>query len=268
MPEFTAQDVKKLRDATGAGMMDAKKALVENDGDFEAATKWLRERGLGKAAERSDRDNAEGAVAVARLGNVAALVQLRCETDFVAKSDDFVNMANDIAQLVVEKGEDAAASKQEAIDDLKITLKENIDLGRVVRVEAADGHALDTYLHVQSGRGVNGIVVELSVDDADMAHDVAVTAAFTKPNYVSRDEVPADDVAAEREALLKETQNEGKPEQAWEKIVEGKLTGWFKRYPGGVLLEQPFFAKDEKQSVKAALGDAEIVRFAQVVIGG
>lgn len=268
MPEFTAQDVKRLRDSTGAGMMDAKKALVETDGDFEAAGKWLRERGLGKAAERSDRENVEGTVAVARLGNVAALVQLRCETDFVAKSDDFVNLANDLAQLVVENGEAAASSKSDTIDDLKITLKENIDLGQVVRVEAAEGHALDTYLHVQSGRGVNGIIVELSSPDQEMAHDVAVTAAFTKPSFVSRDEVPADDVAAEREALLKETQNEGKPEQAWEKIVEGKLTGWFKRYPGGVLLEQPFFAKDEKQSVKQALGDTQIVRFAQVVIGG
>src|SRR5687768_14945792 len=225
MAEFTAQDVKRLRDSTGAGMMDGKKALVETDGDFEEATKWLRERGLGKAAERSDRENVEGTVAVARLGNVAALVQLKSETDFVAKSDDFLNLANDLAQLVVEQGEDAIAGKQSAIDDLKITLKENIELGRVVRVAAAEGNALDTYLHVQSGRGVNGIVVEITGGDQELAHDVAVTAAFTKPSYLRREDVPTDQVDTEREALLKETQNEGKPEAAWDKIVEGKLTG-------------------------------------------
>ena len=126
MPEFTAQDVKRLRDATGAGMMDAKRALTESDGAFETAAKWLREKGLGKAAERAGRDNVEGAVALAKLDNVAALVQLRCETDFVAKSPDFVNVANDIAELVVKEGEAAAAERSAAIDDLKITLKENI----------------------------------------------------------------------------------------------------------------------------------------------
>ena len=268
MAEFTAKDVKALRDATGAGMMDAKRALTENDGDFDAAGKWLRERGLGKAAERSGRENAEGCVAVARQDNIAGLVQLKCETDFVAKSPDFVNLANDLAQLVVEKGETAAGERRGAIDDLKVTLKENIELGQVIRIEAGAGNPLDAYVHIQNGRGVNGIIVELSGGDADLAHDVAMTAAFTKPAYVSRDDVPADSVDAERASLLKETQNEGKPEAAWDKIVEGKLTGWFKRYPGGVLLEQPFFAKDEKQSVKQALGDVDIVNFAQVIVGG
>ncbi|MGI8792553.1 MAG: translation elongation factor Ts, partial [Acidimicrobiales bacterium] len=266
MSEFTAKDVKALRDATGAGMMDAKRALVDNDGDFDAAGVWLRERGLGKAAERADRENAEGCVAVARDGNVAAIVQLKCETDFVAKSSDFVNLANDLAQVVVEQGEDAVATKQSAIDDLKVTLKENIDLGRVVRVDAADGHPLDAYVHVQNGRGVNGIIVELSGGDAELAHDVAMTAAFTKPAHVRRDDVDTAVVESERAALLKETQNDGKPEQAWEKIVEGKLNGWFKRYPGGVLLDQPFFAKDEKQSVQQALGDLEILNFAQIIV--
>src|SRR4028119_307856 len=116
MAEILAADVKKLRDATGAGMMDAKKALVESDGDFEAASKWLRERGLGKAAERSDRENAQGAVAVARDGNAAALVQLKCETDFVAKAPDFVALVNDLAELVAKSGEGAAAEKQAQID--------------------------------------------------------------------------------------------------------------------------------------------------------
>jgi elongation factor Ts len=268
MADFTAQDVKRLRDATGAGMMDAKRALTENDGDFEAGAKWLREKGLGKAAERAGRDNVEGAIAVARSGNTAAIVQLKCETDFVAKQDTFVNLVNQLAELVASGGEQAAESKKDAIDDLKITLKENIELGKVVRIEADPANALDTYLHVQSGRGVNGIIVEVKGGSDELAHDVAVTAAFTKPSYVRRDDVPQAEIDAERQAFEAETRNEGKPEQAIPKIVEGKVTGWFKRYPGGVLLEQPFFAKDEKQTVQQALGGAEIVNFSQVMIGG
>ncbi len=266
MPEFTAQDVKRLRDATGAGMMDAKRALTESDGDFETAAKWLREKGLGKAAERAGRDNVEGAVALAKLDNVAALVQLRCETDFVAKSPDFVNVANDIAELVVKEGEAAAAERSAAIDDLKITLKENIELGRVARVEATGAQVLDTYLHVQGGRGVNGVVVVLDGGDQDLAHDIAVHIAFAKPSVLRRDDFPAERVAEEREAFLKETQNEGKPEAAWDKIVEGKLNGWFKRFPGGALLEQPY-AKDDKKTVRQILGGATIVTFAQLLIG-
>jgi elongation factor Ts len=270
MAEFTAQDVKRLRDQTGAGMMDAKRALQENDGDFEAAGKWLRERGLGKADERAGRENAEGVVAAARNGNVAALVQLKCETDFVAKNPDFVALAEELAQLVASEGEAAATSaKAEAVDDLKITLKENIEVGRVVRVEAGDGNALAVYNHKQQGRGVNGVIVEVSGPEADeaLAYDIAQTAAFTKPTYVQRADVPEAEVESEKEALLKEIQNEGKPEAAWPKILEGKLTGWFKRYPGGVLLEQPFFVRDEKQNVQAGLGGATIVTFAQVMIG-
>ena len=266
MADFSAQDVKRLRDATGAGMMDAKKALVENDGDFDAAAKWLRERGLGKAAERSDRENAQGAVAVARDGNAAALVELKCETDFVAKAPDFVALVNDLAELVAKSGEAAVADKQTAIDDLKITLKENISLGEVVRFEAADGNVIDTYLHVQNGRGVNGVLVEVAGGNEELAHDVAVHIAFAKPGSLKREDVDAAAVEEERATLLKETQNEGKPEAAWDKIVEGKLGGWFKRVPGGVLLEQPY-ARDDKVTVSAHLGGAEVVRFAQVEIG-
>ena len=154
MADFTAKDVQRLRQATGAGMMDAKKALQENDGDFEAAGKWLRERGLGKAAERTDRENAEGAVAVATSadGSAAALVQLKSETDFVAKSPDFVVLVEQLAELVANEGEDAVSSRQDAIDDLKVTLKENIALGEVVRFTTSNGDVLDTYLHVQNGR--------------------------------------------------------------------------------------------------------------------
>ena len=264
---ISAKDVQALRQATGAGMMDAKRALEENNGDAEAAKIWLREHGLGKATERSDRENAEGAIALARNGNVAALVQLKCETDFVAKGDKFVNLANDIAQAVVDKGEDAVAEFNDALDDLKLTLKENIALGDVVRFEAPEGHVLDTYLHVQNGRGVNGILIELDGGTTELAHDIALTAAFSRPGAVTRDEVDPAQVASEREQLEKETLNEGKPENAIAKIVEGKLTGWFKRQPGGVLLDQPF-AKEPKQSIAQTLGDVKIARFAQLLIEG
>jgi elongation factor Ts len=269
MADFTAKDVQRLRQATGAGMMDAKRALEENNGDFDAAAKWLRERGLGKAAERGDRENAEGAVAVATSpdGTAAALVQLKSETDFVAKSPQFVALVEELAQLVATKGEDAVAARQDAVDDLKVSLKENIALGEVVRFAAAPGNVLDTYLHVQNGRGVNGILVELASGTRELAHDIAVHIAFGKPSVLTRDEVAAADIETEREALTSQTRNEGKPDAALPKIVEGKLNGWFKRVPGGVLLEQPY-AKDDKQTVQQVLGGATIVRFAQVLVGG
>jgi elongation factor Ts len=266
MAEFSARDVKALRDATGAGMMDAKKALTATDGDYEAAAAWLRERGLGKAAERAGRENIEGAVAVAVADGVAALVELKSESDFVAKSPQFVETANRLAETVATEGDSAVEKLKDAIDDLRLTLKENIEVGKVVRFAAESGDVLDTYVHVQNGRGVNGVVVELAGGSAELAHDIAVHIAFGRPAYLHRDEVPADEVAAERAALEAQTRNEGKPEQALPKIVEGKLNGWYKRVPGGVLLEQPY-ARDDKQTVAQVLGGARVVRFAQAIVG-
>ncbi|HEX4979678.1 MAG TPA: translation elongation factor Ts, partial [Acidimicrobiales bacterium] len=223
-------------------------------------------KGLAKSAERSDREAVQGAVALAKVDNAAALVQLKCETDFVAKNADFVNTANDLAELVAKQGEGALAERSEAIDDLRITLKENIGLGRVARIEAKDGQVLDTYLHVQEGRGVNGVIVLVEGGDQALAHEVAVNVAFAKPAYLRREDVPAEEVEAERATLEAQTRNEGKPEAALEKIVAGKLQGWYKRMPGGVLLEQPY-AKDEKKSVQQLLGSATVVEFAQVLIG-
>ncbi len=265
MPDFTAKDVQALRQSSGAGMMDAKRALTENDGDFEAAAQWLREKGLAKAASRSDRENNQGAVAVAVDVDevIGAIVELKSETDFVAKSDQFKDLAQEIATLVLVEGEDAASQKAAAIDELKVTLKENIELGRVVRFAAAPGNLLDTYLHVQSERGVNAVLVELAGGTPELAHDIAVHIAFTKPPFLTRDQVPADEVEAERASLEAITKAEGKPEQAWPKIIEGRLNGWYKER---VLLDQAF-VRDEKQTVTQLLGDARIVRFAQVVIG-
>jgi len=263
MPEFTAKDVQALRQATGAGMMDAKKALTENDGDFERATQWLREKGLAKAAARADRENTQGAVAVVVDGNVGAIVELRCETDFTAKSEGFTSLVGELADLVVAKGEQATAERSADIEDLKLSTRENVELGRVVRFEAAEGNILDSYLHLQDGRGVNAVLVELAGGSRELAHDLAVHIAFSKPPYLRRDEVPAEEVERERQALLEITKAEGKPEQAWPKIVEGRLNAWFAER---VLLEQKF-VRDEKRTIDQLLGDATLVRFAQVYIG-
>ena len=264
MPEFTAKDVQALRQSTGAGMMDAKKALQENGGDAEAATKWLREKGLAKATTREDRDNSQGTVAVAQVDRSAAIAELKCETDFVAKSDQFTSLVQEIATIVAIEGEEAAGKKKAAIDDMLVVLKENIELGRVVRFEAAEGNVLDTYIHRQDGRGVLGVIVELDGGTAELAHEIAVHIAFTKPTALTADEVPADEVAKERETLEAITRAEGKPEQAIEKIVDGRVGAWLKER---VLIDQPY-VKDDKQTIRQLLGDASIVRFAQVAIGG
>jgi elongation factor Ts len=260
---YTAKDVSTLRQMTGAGILDIRNALEETGGDIEEAAKALRMKGLAGAAKRSDREASEGAVAVARSGDVAAIVELRCETDFVAKAAKFVSLADDLAALVATKGEDAASELTDVIDELRATLKENISIGRVRRLVAEPGQVLDTYLHQQAGRGVNGVAVVVEGGTEELAHDIAVQIAFTKPAYLSRDEVPADEVAAERATVTEISRNEGKPEAAMEKIVEGRMTGWFKER---VLLDQSY-VRDEKQTIAGMLGSARIVSFAQVVIG-
>jgi elongation factor Ts len=256
----SAKEVQALRQATGAGMMDAKRALQETDGDAEAAGKWLRERGLSQSAARSDR-----AVAIASEGGAAAVVELKSETDYVAKSDAFTSLADRLAQAVANGGESATAEFQAELDDLKVTLKENIALGRVVRFDVAEGAIIDSYLHLQNGRGINGVLVEVTGGDSALAHDIALHIASQRPRWISRADVPPDTIAAERETLEKLTRNEGKPEQAIEKIVEGRLGGFFKDI-GGCLLEQAF-VKDNKQTVGQVLGEAKVTRFAQVEIG-
>ena len=149
------------------------------------------------------------------------------------------------------------------LEDLKITLKEKIELGEVVRFEAAPGNVLDSYLHIQGGRGVNAVLVELSGASEELAHDIAVHIAFARPKYLAREDVPADVIEKERVTLENITRNEGKPEAAIAKIVEGRIGGFFKDV---CLLEQPY-AKDDKQSVSQVLGSAKIVKFAQVEIG-
>jgi elongation factor Ts len=244
-------------------MMDCKKALEETGGDMEAAKQWLREKGLAASAKRDDRENTQGVVTLKVDGNVGAIVKLKCETDFVAGSDQFKAEAETLADLVLAKGVDAVTDRSAQLEELKIVLKEKIELGEVVRIEAAPGNVLDSYAHIQGGRGVNGVLVELEGGSQELAHDIAVHIAFARPKYLRRDDVPAEEIDSERATLETITRNEGKPEQAIPKIVEGRLGGFFKDV---VLLEQPY-AKDDKQSISQVLGGASIVRFAQVEIG-
>jgi elongation factor Ts len=260
---FTAKDVQTLRQSTGAGMMDCKKALEANNGDMEEAKQWLREKGLAASAKRDDRENTQGVVALVVSGNVGAIVKLKCETDFVAGSDQFKAEAQALAELVAAKGEAAVSERTAILDDLKITLKEKIELGEVARIEAAAGNVIDSYQHIQGGRGVNAVLVEIANGSVDLAHDIAVHIAFARPKYLSRDEVPADVVDKERATLETISRNEGKPEAALPKIVEGRINGFFK----DVCLVEQAYAKDDKQSVTQVLGGASIVRFAQIEIG-
>jgi len=263
MANYTAKDVAKLRQMTGAGMLDCKNALEEANGDLEEAVQILRLKGLSGAAKRADREASEGAVAAVRSGDAAAVVEMRCETDFVAKSDEFVALTDELAALVASKGEDAVSELSDEIDGLRTTLKENISVGRVHRLVAQSGQVVDTYLHTQAGRGVNAVAVVIEGASDQLAHDIAVHIAFTKPTYLSRDEVPQADIDAERATVLEISRNEGKPEAALDKIVDGRMNGWFKER---VLLDQSY-VRDEKQTIASMLGSARIVAFAQVVIG-
>jgi elongation factor Ts len=279
MAEIAAKDVAALRKITGAGMMDCKKALLENDGDMERAKDWLREKGIAGAAKRSGRAADQGAVEVLVTPEVAAVVELNCETDFVAKGEGFGRALSALTLLVVAEGDTDLGSKTtngETVDDfvkgLSGTLGEKIEIGRVARFATSDG-LLDGYKHIQNERGTVGVVVELGgVDPNDeraraVAHDIALHIASAAPRYVTRDEVPADEVARERDIYEVQTREEGKPEQAWPKIVEGKLNGFFKT----VALVEQSFVKDNKQTIAAVVkslgADAHVRGFARIKIG-
>jgi elongation factor Ts len=198
-----------------------------------------------------------------RADNAAAVVELRCETDFVAKADEFVALTDELGALVAAKGEEAVSELDDEIDRLRISLKENISVGQVRRLVAESGQVVDTYLHRQADRGVNAVAVVIEGGTEELAHDIAVHIAFTKPAYLSRDDVPEADIAAERKTVEEISRNEGKPEAALPKIVDGRMTGWFK---DRVLLDQAY-VRDEKQTITGMLGSARIVAFAQAVIG-
>ena len=270
MANFSASDVKKLRDTTGAGMMDCKKALDEAEGDFDAAVDILRTKGAAKAAKRgAEREATAGLVATSG----GALVELNSETDFVAKNDEFIAVAQKIADAAAEaKAEDAEALKAvqlgdktvgETVEQLAIHIGEKIELGRVAYF---DGSVV-TYMHRRAADlpPAVGVLVEYDGTSEAAARGAAMQIAAMKPQYLSRDDVPADVVAKEREIAEETSRQEGKPEQAIAKITEGRLNGFFKDV---ALLDQPSVT-DSKKSVKAVLDEAgvSVKRFARFEIG-
>jgi elongation factor Ts len=269
MANFSAADVKKLRDQTGAGMMDCKKALDEADGDFAQAIEILRVKGAAKAEKRgAEREASAGLVAHAP----GVLVELKCETDFVAKGADFIAAAQRIADAAAEaKPADVAALREvslgdqtvgEVVDGLAVSIGEKIELGQYVHF---DGPVV-AYMHKRAADLPPAVGVLVSYDgDADAARAAAMQIAAMRPQYLTREEVPADVVAHERDIAEKTSREEGKPEQAIAKITEGRVNGFFKDV---VLLEQPSVTENKK-TVKTVLDEAgtTLKRFARFEVG-
>jgi elongation factor Ts len=274
MADITAADVKKLRDATGAGMMAAKKALVETDGDFDKATEHLRISGATKVRERgAERTASNGLVAAAE----GAMIQLNCETDFVAKNEQFQQLAadivahaartgtSDVASLLTEKLADGR-TVQENIESVAAVIGEKLELSRVV-VLNADGANVASYMHRRASDlpPQIGVLVEFDGDDLAAARGAAMHVASMRPQFVTRDEVPAGTVENERRIAEATAREEGKPEQALPKIVEGRVDGFYKDV---VLLEQKA-VQDQKRTVKAVLDEAGVTvkRFERFEVG-
>ena len=269
MANYTAADVKRLRELTGAGMLDCKNALSESDGDFDKAVEALRIKGAKDVGKRAERATAEGLVA-ARDG---ALIELNSETDFVAKNAEFQQLADQILDAALAaKASDVDALKaatmgdstvEEAIAALSAKIGEKLELRRV---QYFDGN-VETYLHKRAADlpPAVGVLVEFEGADNSAAHSVALQIAALKAKYLTRDEVPEDVIANERRIAEETAKAEGKPEAALPKIVEGRLTGFFKDV---VLLDQPSVA-DSKKTVRALLDDAgvTVTRFVRFEVG-
>jgi elongation factor Ts len=270
MANYTAADVKKLRDLTGAGMMDCKKALEEADGDFDAAVEALRIKGQAKAAKRGEEREAANGLVVAADG---AIVEINCETDFVAKNADFKVLADQIVKAAAatkagDQGALAAASLEdgrtvaEALEGLNAVIGEKIVLGRTAYLDGA----VATYLHKRASDlpAQVGVLVEYTGDEA-AARAAAMQVAAMRASYLTRDEVPADLIETERRVAEAKAVEEGKPEAALPKIVEGRVNAFFK---DNVLLEQAS-VQDNKKSVKALLDEAgtTVTRFVRFEVG-
>jgi len=276
---ITAQAVKELRDRTGAGMMDCKKALTETGGDLDEAIKFLRTKGLAAAAKKAHRSASDGAVVVAGDENTMVVLELNCETDFVARNPEFVSFAEALAEQALASGAtnidelkaqpfsgDLEHTVEEAVSQKVATIGENVVLNRLARIEAGEGNSLNSYIH---GGGKIGVVVEGSGGAGQEAlHDVALHVAATEPRFVNREEVTEELLATEHEIALKQAMEAGKPEEIAKKIVEGKMEKFFVQE---VLLEQAF-AKEPDKSVKQFLKesageDATVVRFVRFKLG-
>ena len=279
MAEITAQSVKALRERTGAGMMDCKKALGEADGDVDRAIELLRERGLAKAVKRSGRETTEGTIAMALAGSAAGLVELGCETDFVAKTPQFVQMAESLAAAVAAdpKLDGAEALLDATLDGEKVsdrinnavgTIGENMVLKRVERLAVDGAGRTGGYVHAGGKLGVVvGLATEATGDAVDaLAKDLAmhVAAADPSPVAVTRDGVPAELVERERELFKRQAEQEGKPEKVVDKIVEGRIK---KFYSEVCLVEQPFI-KDPDRTVASLLEEASKQAGSEIAVAG
>jgi elongation factor Ts len=263
MANYTAQDVKALRERSGAGMMDCKSALDEADGNLDKAMEVLRLKGLKGVTKREGRTTSNGLIVARVNGGTGYLVELACETDFVAKAAKFIELADKVADAIAAAGattlEAALAadlggkSVQDAINDEAAIMGEKVELRKVGSLKDA---AVDAYMH-RTSKDLPpqvGVLVAYSGSDAETAHDVAVHIAAFSPSVLKREDVDADVVATERRIAEETARNEGKPEAALSKIVEGRVTGFFKE---NVLLEQDF-AKDTKQTVSKVLENAGV----------
>lgn len=273
MANFTAADVKKLRELTGSGMKACKDALVETDGDFDKAVEILRIKGAKDVGKRAERTAAEGLIAVS--GNT--MVEINSETDFVAKNQEFIDFANEVAEAAAavkaNTPEELAAAEvdgktaAEATQELSAKIGEKLELRRAVTLE---GENISVYLHRRAADlpAAVGVLVAYTGEGEqaeEAAHAAAMQVAALKAQYLTREDVPADRVEAERAVYEKITREEGKPEQAIAKIVEGRLNGFYKDV---VLLEQPSVA-DNKKTVKALMDEAGITLtgFARFEVG-
>jgi elongation factor Ts len=267
MANYTAQDVKALREKSGAGMMDCKGALDEANGDIEKAFEVLRLKGLKGVSKREGRTTSNGLVVSRISGETGLLIELACETDFVAKAENFVALADQVADAISAAGattvEEALAAPldgatvADSITDKAAIMGEKVEL-RKVEVISAPG--IDAYLH-RTSKDLPpqvGVLLGYEGSDAETAHDIAVHIAAFSPVYLSREDVPEQVVTQEREIAAETARNEGKPEAALDKIVEGRVTGFFKET---CLLDQAF-AKDSKQSV------AQVAKAAGLTITG
>jgi elongation factor Ts len=274
MANFSLEDVKALRERLGTGMVDTKNALVEAEGDMEKAVEILRLKGAKGNAKRADRSTSEGLVAAKQNGNTATLIELACETDFVAKGDKFVALSEKVLDAVSAAGATtldealaAPAGSQtvaDLINDEAAILGEKIELRRVASVT---GENFAIYLHKTSKDlpPQVGVVLGYSGDDAETARSIAQHISFANPEYLAREDVPAEAVESERKIVTEISKNEGKPEAALPKIVEGRVNAFFKQV---ALLEQDY-AKDNKLSVSKVLADAGLTvsGFARYKVG-
>ncbi len=260
---YTADDVKRLREATAAGMLDCKKALDEADGDFDKAVEIIRVKGLKGVTKREGRTTSNGLVIAQTENNLGVMLELNCETDFVAKGDRFQELANELlAQLTktkinelpafLESKFDNGKSVQEIIDEGNATLGEKIELRRI---SVLQGSPVAVYLHRTSPDlpPQLGVLVQLATDALDAGKDVAQHIAAFAPQFIRREDIPAETIESERRIAEETARNEGKPEASISKIVEGRVTGFVKEIS---LLEQSF-AKDAKKTVQQILDEAK-----------